>query len=181
MLSTNLLPAEEKQTVHLEEMRRTIVFLTGLAVLVFAAGFIFLAPPFLAVRLAERELIRLLAVEDEAVSHEEVRGTIVAARIMREAIAEARALAAEAPRSSAILERLLTSGEGIRVTSLIIRKDGTMGLSGHAATRAELLDFEERLRASDRFHEITFPLSNIVRERDIEFSMQGKLKPEYRL
>ena len=158
-----------------------IVFLAVLAALVFAAGFLFLAPSFLVTRLAEQKFLSSLAAEDQAAGRDITRRTILRVRSTGEVIAEVRLAVAQLPRASALLERFFAAGEGISVTSFLIRKDGTMALSGHATTRAQLLRFEETLRASDRFHEITFPLSNIVRERDIEFSMQGKLKPDYGL
>lgn len=158
-----------------------IILLAVLAILIFAGGFLFLAPSLLATRLAEWEFIRSLTAEDQAAGRDTTRKTISEARSVREAITEVRSSAVQPPRASAILGRFFAAGEGISVTSLLIRRDGTLALGGHAANRTYLLGFEERLRSSGRFHEITFPLSNIVRERDIEFTVQGKLKPEYGL
>ncbi len=181
MLSINLLPRQEKQAVHAEETFRLVLFFTALAILVFAVGLVFLMPSFLSTRLAEQEFARSLALEDETARHQAVREVMAQARGAEEAIAEIRSYAASPSRASLILERFFASGGGVAIHSLVIRKQGELALTGYAATRQELLRFEEALRNSDRFHEITFPLSNITRERDIQFTVQGKLKPEYGL
>lgn len=181
MLSINLLPFREKQAVRAEEALRMVLFFTVLAVLAFAVGLVFLMPSFLSTRLAEQELGRALTLEDQTARHQAVREVILKARSVNESLAQIRSYAASPPRASSLLERFFASGAGITVQALFIRKSGEITLSGHAATRQELLQFEESLRNSDRFHEIAFPLSNITRERDIQFTVQGKLKPEYGL
>ena len=181
MLSINLIPAEEKQALRLEETRRMIIFLAVMTLLIFAAGFVFLVPALAVTYIAEREFIRSLAAEEGDLSRETTRKTLLEARARRDAIAEVVADSTRPPKAARLLERLIDPGEGITMTSLLIQRDGTMALRGHAVTRAQLLHFEEALRGSNRFHAITFPLSNIVRESDIEFVMQGKLKAEYGL
>lgn len=181
MLFVNLLPREEQYAVRLEETRRTIVVFALLAASALAVGFVFLVPSFLVYTFVERELIRGLKAEEEAFERQASRNTIPKAQSALEAISEIRSYAASPPRASALLERFFDPETEINVISLLIRKDGTVFLSGHAATRNQLLQFEEALRSSNRFHEVALPLSNIVRERDIQFTVQGKLKPEYGL
>ena len=181
MLSINLLPLDERQALRAEEAVRAVIFFTVLTVAVFAVGLVFLAPSFLTVRFTEGELRRSLELEENTAGHKSARDTILRARAAGEALAEIRSYAADPVRASKILERFFVPGEGVTVQSLLVRKSGELALTGHAATRGQLLRFEEALRASDRFHEITFPLSNITRERDIQFAVQGKLKPEYGL
>lgn len=165
----------------MEEMRRAILFFSGVAVLIFGAGLVLLVPSVLLTRIATTELERSLALEEDNVSQGDMVDTIVRMRGAQDALRELRAYTAQIPRASALLERFLSPGTGISILSLAVKGDGQMSMSGHAATRGDLLDFEETLRASQRFYEITFPLSNITRDRDIQFSVQGKLKPEYGL
>ncbi|OGZ96771.1 MAG: hypothetical protein A3J10_02430 [Candidatus Sungbacteria bacterium RIFCSPLOWO2_02_FULL_54_10] len=181
MFAVNLLPAYEKKIIRMEEMRRAVVLFGGCALVIFCAGYLMLTPSLLLTRLATAELARSRALEEESARHgmtDEVSGRM---RTTHDVLQELHAYTAEPPRASVLLERFIAPGQGIAILSFSIKNEGQAAMTGHAATRADLLRFEERLRASNRFYEITFPLSNITRERDIQFSVQGKIKPEYGL
>ena len=70
---------------------------------------------------------------------------------------------------------------GIEVLNLTVKENGDVAVSGRAATRREILQFEDALRKSGRFESLITPLSNIIRNTDLPFIIQGKLKPEFRL
>lgn len=181
MFSINLLPAYEKRVVRLEEVRRLTVFFAVLALGIIGVGFVFLIPSLALTRLGAQELSRSLELEEAAARHGETGDTIARTRDIRAAIRDMRAYAAAPPRASVLLERFFAPNHGIAVRSFTVRNDGQISLAGYAPTRAALLTFEGALRSSNRFYEITFPLSNITRERDIQFFFQGKLKQEYGL
>ena len=165
----------------MEEMRRAIMFFSLLALGIFCVGYVMLLPSLLLTRLATADLSRSLALEEESARHGST-GTIIARmRASRDALRELRSYAAESPRASQLLERFIAPGQGITIVSFSIRNDGTAVVNGHAAVRADLLHFEETLRASNRFYEITSPLSNITRDRNIQFTVQGRIKPEHGL
>lgn len=181
MFSINLLPAYEQQAVRREEARRLLVFFSLLMLAVFGAGFAVLAPSFLLTRLAVEDLERSLALEEAAAQRGRIDETIARVRQMSATIRDVRGYAVDASRASAILQGFLSPGPGVAVLSFTLASDGLVSIAGHAATRGDLLRFEQGLRASQRFYEITFPLTNIVRERDIQFSVRGTLKPEHGL
>ncbi|MDZ4284391.1 MAG: hypothetical protein U1A28_01025 [Patescibacteria group bacterium] len=181
MFAVNLLPAYEKRITRMEEMRRAVMFFAGVALAIFCAGYVMLMPSLLLTRLATVELSRSLALEEESAEHGTTGEVIGRMRAARDALRELRSYTAEPPRASALLERFVAPGQGITIRSFTVKNEGQAAMTGHAVTRADLLRFEEILRASNRFYEITFPLSNITRERDIQFSVQGKIKPEHGL
>lgn len=165
----------------MEEMRRAILFFSGVAIAIFGVGLALLLPSVLLTGIATAELERSLALEEDNARQGDTIDTVVRMRGAQDALRELRTYTAQAPRTSALLERFLSPGSGISLLSFAVKGDGQVTMSGHADTRAALLDFEETLRTSQRFYEITFPLSNITRDRDIQFSVQGKLKPEHGL
>ncbi|MEK7541657.1 MAG: hypothetical protein AAB533_02290 [Patescibacteria group bacterium] len=181
MFSIDLLPASEKKAVRLEEARRMTAFFALATLGIFGVALVLLIPALLLTRLGAEELARSLALEEAALHRGEAGEAIARMRDVRSVIGEIGAYGAQAPRASALVERFLAPGSGIRVRSFIVRRDGQAMIAGYAATRADLLRFEEALRASSYFYEITFPLSNITRERDVQFAVQGKLKQEYGL
>lgn len=181
MFSINLLSAYEKKIVRTEEARRGVVFFSGLALIIFVAGGVLLIPSFVLTRRATGEMSRALALEEESARRSAGAEAIAKIRAVRDVLGAIRAHADEPSRASSLLMRFIAPGPGITIRSFIIHGDGLVALTGHAKTRADMLGFEEGLRASNRFYEIAFPLSNITRERDIQFSAQGKLKQEHGL
>lgn len=176
MLSLNLLPATEQYAVSAEETRRGIFLWTCAASCVLAAGSLLLLPTFLLSFHIERELARSLALEEEAGRSASDAETLAAMRDARRAADEIRAYAASPRSMGELMGQLLEPQEGIILSSFLIRSDGEVAISGQAAARGALLKFEETLRSSGKFLTVDFPLSDIVRERDIRFSARGTLR-----
>lgn len=182
MLNTNLLPQEEKKLVRLEETRRVIIFFAALIVAVFITGSVLSLPSFLALYLERRELERALKLEEEASQKLKVRETLMVSKKIGSSVAAIKELISDSPKATLLFENLLGSAAPtIVLANLDIKKTGEITLSGFAPTRLDLLNFEKKLRDSGLFQEISSPLSNIVREASINFTMQGKLKPRYNL
>ncbi len=181
MLTTNLLPEQEKKAIWLEESRRLILFFTGFVVVELVIVSFLLLPAYLPLVMQRRGLEESLRLEEEAAEHFQVKKTLVA---LRETVAEINLLKAQtlAPaKASEILDQFLSSGSGITIAFFGIKSDGEVVLNGTAAARKDLLQFEKTLRESNKFEDITSPLSNIIRENNINFSIRGKLKSLYRL
>lgn len=180
MLSVNLLPPEEKQIIRIREAARAVGSFALFVLCVFAVGFLLLLPSFFLTHFAARDAERSFAIEQrETVQRREVRATLAEAKKIKEAMAEMRTYMARPSGVSRALERFFPVSEGITVAFLAVRSDGEVKVDGRAGTREQLLTFEEALRASDQFLEVTFPLENIVREQNIQFSVKAKLKPMY--
>lgn len=152
-----------------------------LALLVLAAGIFFLLPSFLPVRFAERDLKRALDLErQESIRRPDAHAILAEAKKTKEAIAEIKVYAGDGQDVLPVLDRFFPVGEGITILSFVVRGGGEVLIEGHAVTREQLLIFEETLRLSDQFLEVSFPLEDIVRESDIRFSMKAKLTSAYR-
>lgn len=161
-------------------MRRLIRFF-GMGIAgAFLGASALLLPAYLPVAFERRELARALVLEKE-VSEKLTGASIGSLRTLRSHVEAVRSLSLGAGAASRIFNDFFAGAEGVRFQTIRIQKDGTFALSGFARTRKELLNFEKAFRASGKFQEIFFPLSNIVQESNINFSAQGVLKPEYRL
>ncbi len=182
MLTINLLPPEERKFVRYKEMRRIILFFAGGLVAVFVIGSVLISPSFLPLYLERRELERSLRLEEEAGRALKVNETFERIRRLESVISRVRNFARTPPRASEILEELsVLAGSSITLDNVTIKKGGETILTGMAPGRRDLLQFEKNLRDSDKFQEISSPLSNIVRETNVNFTLQGKLKPAYGL
>ncbi len=181
MLTTNLLPAREKKEIRLEESRRVIILLSGFLVANFIAASLLLFPSYLPLVIERRGLEDSLRLEETAALNLGVKEKIASMQRVVSVVNAVRSYAAESSRPSTLLQSFLeNSGQGISISFLSINKNGEFTLIGRAATRRDLLGFEGRLREGKKIEDLSSPLSNIVRETNISFSLQGKLKSMFR-
>ena len=177
MLSINLLPIREREAVWLEETRRIVFFFAALVVIVLVIGSILLIPSFLTLFSSQRELTALVKKEERVSEDLGVEKILAKAKNTRSSVRSLKEYLVETPRAAVLLESLLsTVTSAIVLSGLEVKKSGEVKLTGAAATRQDLLGFEKRLRDSELLQGISFPISNIIKETDINFIMQGKVK-----
>lgn len=182
MLNTNLLPKEEKKVIWFAEVRRIIIFFTVLTAIILLVGSALLFPSYFIFFFEQREFTGLIKAEEEAALRLKVADTLLASQKINSSIITLKEFLSSPPRATVIFEGLL---ETITLPSILngieIKNTGETTLTGIAPTRSALLNFEKRLRDSGFFQEISFPISNIIRETNLDFIMRGKLKPRYGL
>jgi len=182
MLNTNLLLREEKRLIWFEEIRRITVFFTTLAAVVLSLGSMFLLPSFFVFFSQQRELEKLVKAEEEASRWLKVNDALLASKKVNSSISAVKEFLAGPQKVTVLFENLLgIVTPFITIAGIEIKNTGEVTLTGVAPTRSALLDFEKRLRDSGLFQEISFPISNIIREANINFIMQGKVKLKYGL
>mgnify|MGYP001575828911 CR=1 FL=1 len=177
MLTANLLPPAEKRFLALERIRRIISFFAVLIGAAFVLGIFFILPTYFVLTFEVKELLHSLDIEEKASRELDVDAIFDKASNLRKAMAAIRGGGETSRKSSELMDDffLIKSG-AVSITTLNIRKDGTFSISGIAQTRRSLLDFEGALRDSGKFQDISSPFSNIIPERNIHFTLQGKYK-----
>lgn len=176
------MPPSEKEAVWYEETRRIFFFFTVLITIVFGTGSILLIPSLITLFVQQRGLEDLIKIEENVSRNLQVDEILVEAKKIGAAAAAIKEYLAQTPRATALLQGLLeTVTPTIVLSGLDIKNSGEIRITGIAATRQELLAFEKRLRASGLLQEISFPISNIIQEIDINFIMQGKIKERWGL
>jgi Tfp pilus assembly protein PilN len=178
----NLLPVQEKKELRRNEMLRLIQLFSAGCIVIFLVGIVFLLPIYLPLWFEQREIVKTLLIQEEASRRARIGETSGTIRSLRSTLRTVRAgIGGKTSYASGLLEEIFTkAGPKISFQAFSIRGIAVT-LSGVASTRRSLLDFEERLRSSGHFDNISVPLSHIVRDVDISFTLQGKLKEEYRL
>lgn len=181
MLTINLLPPVSQDLARREQWFRVVRIAASAAAGIFFLGFVFLLPSYFPIFLRHRDLSRSLALEKEAVEKLHISETVAAIRTAQRELMLLQKFIAIPPRASDSMAAVMgVRGEGIAITSLTLKGE-SIHLAGTAATRRFLLEFEKQLRESGRFQEVIIPLSNIVRETNISFSITAKLKPAFAL
>ncbi len=181
MLSTNLLPQSEKEQLWYEDVRHTVKFLTTGIVVVFLVGSTLLLPSYLPLYLQKKALQNRFALEEGASKKLKTEEILSQVRLAKTKISTLSTFISNSSRASLLLDQMLSElPPGVSVDQLSITGSG-FTIRGQALTRDNLLQFERNLRESDRFQDISFPFSDIIRQSDINFAVQGKLKAPYSL
>lgn len=167
--------------LRFEEAFRIVNFFGFTASVIFCAGVLSLLPSYLPLMLQQKEEERALRVEEEAAKKLKSEELIIEAAKGKALARSLEGALKTRPRAHALLEELFSDAQEINVLMISLNKDGNVALTGFAQTRDDLLQFEKMLRESEHFQDISFPLSNIIQEADITFSMRARLGKEYGL
>lgn len=178
MLHANLLPREEKQILILEQWLRVITrFGLGMCGALII-GITFLAPSYLPLYFQGKEIERSIEIQKELLKLSGNQTARTATHIKNISVSLQQTSVKHSP-GSLIFDTFWPQISGIVISALTIDKEGNVVIGGKAATRRDLLGFEEHLRDSGFLQNIAAPLTNIVRESNIDFTFRGTLKPAY--
>jgi len=180
VLTSNLLPPKEKEEVRYEEIRLIMLVFAYSTTAVLAMGLIFLFPSFLSLTFEKGEFDRSLKIEEEAALNFEIKDSKSRISAIKAELSLIAGYIPNASRASAIIGDIFADAPaGINIQEIRVGKDGALAVSGVAGTRRDLLNFEKNLRDSGRTQELKAPVP--VKEFEINFNLQGKLKSMYGL
>ena len=181
MFHANLLPDEEKKIVTLEQWLRVITFF-GVAINgILVIGITMLAPAYLPLYFQNRELERAFSIQQQAARQVNAEQIVRSAAHIQAVIASLHQATDRPSGALAIFDLFAAPPSGVVITAFSVDKGATVSLVGNATTRNNLLMFEQNLRDSSRFQDITSPLTNIIQETNITFTFKATLKPGYAL
>ncbi len=181
MLDANLIPEEQKKIIASEQWLRVMRFFGIGATAILIIGIALLAPSYLPLYFQSRELERGLNMRQVAGKKINADEILAVVSNVQSIISSLRQSAANPAGALGIFDLLTVNQQGIDISAFNIDQLGNLSITGHANTRANLLAFEQRLRDSSRFQDITSPLANMIQETDITFNFKGALKPIYML
>lgn len=172
MNGINLLPHSEKQSYHMELTRRLVGFYSVgiLCVLAIFIGLLLSINAYLAI---QHTLLReQIASFEFSPNTRRVQGMELIVREFTEAARKLQGVKGSLVALHPLLrefESAIPPGVTLQGVSLDARANkGTV--VGSAATRNDVIAFEERLEALEWIVSVESPLSNLIRERDISFS-----------
>jgi hypothetical protein len=173
---TNILPQEYKRSIKKEYRLRlltTSMVLLGFLVLGSA---VLLIPSYLMSNAVEKTLEgEIVSAESSGASSERTTITEPLYRTKR----ELEYLALEG-RSRSFEETVRTivsiAPAGVSITRIALEEgDAAVRLSGIAATRGDLLLFNDRIEEEEVFSDVELPVSSLAKGVDISFSMELSL------
>lgn len=173
MIKLNLLPPNEKAIIKSERLRRWICFY-GAAIT--AIAFVFIA--FLMITW----LVILIQLNAASANMDSIQKTFKkegvplqedGLKTVNRRLRQINDLQQKQVSYYQLLNQLSKlTPPGISLNGLSIDESAKAAIEGLAAQREQVLDFKDRLEKSKYFKNIASPLSNFVKETDINFSFQ---------
>lgn len=178
----NLLPFTQKKNLTRQyRMRLGSLFLL-LLVLLGLAGIALLVPSYLLMqnKVAAAKEHATLLMKNLQESSQANETSVIKETKEKLAVIEKESLA---QKPFALFESITSSSSrGIRITRFFFSDEGASGgrvtLAGVALTRDDLISFVRELDTDERFAAVEFPVSNLAKSADIEFSVVATLAPQ---
>ena len=169
--SLNLLPDEDLRSIGYEKLSRFfIIIFVNLAVIIIV-GAVLMLPSYFFITFQGSEEAQQVETAKKSIeakrvqeAEEIIRATNAKLKILSEEGLQARSL-------SSYLEALSRHvPSGLRVEQLSYGgSDNKMELAGNATTRDIFLSFLSSLRTDASFPEVHSPVTNILRDKDVDF------------
>lgn len=173
-----LLTEAERQKVEHEYVRRRAIVMLFVLILILVAGIIGLLPSHVLSNARRNEVLERARVmgsvvpnDDEADLQTWLAETNRKLRVLSPTL--------DTDRPSNFIEKVLDqkmAGLAITGFSWIRAKEKVILLvNGIASDRQALIDFENRINSSGSFSEVTLPISNLAKNKDINFQIKFSL------
>lgn len=172
----NLLPNKYKQELKLRFLERKIIafagFLSGLILLlIICLGCIYLVLYLTQIKQSSGIFQQAHGLEQQVSSLNQELSSLINQRIERIDQIQKKQI-----YWSQILEKLAQiTPNGVRLESLET-SDNQVQMSGYAQTRDLIVSFQQILQQESQFIEIDSPLSNFVKQKDLDFYFSFKIK-----
>lgn len=170
-----LLTEEERQkVVHEYVMHRAIVILYSF-ILVLVIGIIGLLPSFVLSNARQNDMLertRILGNSGEEKDELDLQAWLKEVNLKLQILSPAL----DTERPSDFIDRILDQKiTGISITDFSLRKvkdKTTLSVNGLALDRQSLITFENRISSSKYFSGVTLPISNLAKDRNIDFQIK---------
>ncbi len=170
----NLLPPTARRSIVREYWLRVAtvwMFLLGTGCLIIAA---LLLPTYVQIHIQLRALSESVNASTEMItSYDTLAQELLTANDRAKILINA---ASSTPFSTYVNSIEELSGQAISINTYTFTRpktgEATITVSGVARTRQELADFKDVLSTDGAFSRVELPISNLIKEKDLLFSMQ---------
>ncbi len=178
MIKLNLLPPQERKALAADKTRRWIIYY-GSAILsillLFAAS---LGLIWLCINIQLKNLSDNFSSFQTSLQGQDVKAQEAAITKANSYLEEIDKIQKNHKSYSGLLASLASATPaGIRLESLSVENDGSITLNGFAQRRDLILDYKDSLEKLNLFGAIENPLSNLVKQTDINFYFKFALRP----
>ncbi len=178
-LMYKLLPETAREKVRGEYLlRRTVVMVSAL-ILVLVVTMVGLFPSYVLSKARQKEVSEkaLFPEPTDSESADDLDKWLADINLKLKVLSPK--LDADRP-SLLMLEVINVKGSGVRLTGfnwVKMEGSGTLSVTGVAQDRQSLLSFETKLKDSGQFSSVALPVSNLAKDRDINFELKLSSTP----
>jgi hypothetical protein len=170
----NFLPEEDKKNIKREYYRRLFVVFGLFSFFAIVIGIILLLPVIFLFQGQKTETARQIAVSQELLKNEGGENIV---RLVQELNTRAEHLSEQKKNiweASPLIKKILTAkSENIKIKRISL-DEKTIVVQGISDTRQRLLSFIDDLKRGG-FSKVESPLSNIIKDKDIDFTINIQL------
>lgn len=170
-----LLTEEQKKKIQAEYRLRLVVIALWSLIAVIVIGMVSLFPSYILTKARYNELTERLAIlEQTGLSFEDKEVQLWLNQMNQKLKLLSPKFDKDRP-SVFIEEALRARVAGIRVTSLGWKREANgeiITLTGTASDRQSLINFENKLDKLGNFGDVSLPISNLAKDKDIDFEVE---------
>ncbi len=171
----NFLPEEDKGKIKKEYLRRLFVIIGIFSFFAISIGIILLLSPYLFLKDQEHNLERQLAISEERLLRGKIENTISLVEELNTKISLLDSGQKNIGEKSAVIKLILEEKTNkIKILYFYFDKEKVL-IQGLSESRQNLLSFIDSLKKKKGFKKVESPVSNLVKERDIEFKLTIEL------
>jgi len=174
----NLLPTEDKIINKKDYLIRLFSVVGILVFIIIAISFVLSLPIFLSLFFEERDIsaqLDVLKLRDSSIEADNIYKDL---DILNKRLSLYEKNNDEVRQVSILIERIIslkTSGIKINYFKYEKDKDGKLMITGKSDKRSDFVGFKKRLETDEMFSVVSSPLSNLLKENDIIFTMTIEL------
>lgn len=178
MIKLNLLPLQEKKTLALEETQRWIVFY-GSAILGILLIFVaLLGIIWVSITIQLKSASNNFEAIQSSFRGQDLKTQQVAVSNLNSYLEKINAIQKNQKSYSNFLINLAEIiPDGVRLNTFSLDDKNEAVLNGYAQRRELVILLKDSLEKSDFFGDVESPLSNLVKQTDINFYFKFKLRP----
>jgi len=179
MIRLNLLPPQEKEILAHEENRRWVVYYGSAVILILLVFLGLLGAIWFGINIQLNSAVNALDSIKTSFKGQNLKTQQTAIVALNKYLARIENIQKNQKDYSSLLI-LLTNliPEGVRLESFSVDEKDAATLTGFAAKREQVLALQENINNSGLFEKVESPLSNLVKQTDIEFTFTFNLKPD---
>ncbi len=172
----NVLPVKEREFFHRNYQLRLIVVGTLITTVALTIGLLAMVPAYIFAQVQLKGVIMEKKVQEKVQKVNKKDTTMRSVRVMNSEIQAI--INTKTPQTSTAIEYIIrdwtNTAEDIVISSFIFGTKGDslqVRVSGEARTRVALNDFINVLQTDSRFSAVVFPVSDLVNNKKIDFSV----------
>ncbi len=171
----NLLTNYTKRLIQKEYYIRLVILATLLSSSVLVIASVFLVPSYILAKAQKVSIENQARVIKQSLVSQEEESLSAALQLAQEELDILASIKDQKLFSERLKDVVREKPEGINLSSFTYKtqegKKQSMVISGKAYTRNDLLSFEKKLRSNLDFSSVEFPVSNLAKDKDIDFSI----------